>query len=164
MSRPPLLHLLLISLTLSLVLLAHPAGCVAAPVGPRPRPEPAVLIRFERTACFGPCPVDVLTIFADGRMRYQGQEHGPRTGTYAGRLSPAERQALTQAFAAARFFEFAPAYVSDRTDLPTSYLSYASAGRQHRVQDYDGAPPTLKALEARLAALIDAPGRWRRQR
>ena len=163
----PLAALLTLPLNLLLTLLLTAWPGVARPAPPAAahrRPAPALLLRFERTACYGPCPVDVLTIFADGRMRYQGQEHGPRTGTYAGRLRPAELLALRQAFAAARFFAFAPAYTSAALDLPTYYLRYATAGRQHQVQDYDGAPPALKALEARLIALIDAPNRWQKWR
>lgn len=122
----------------------------------------ALLVRFERTACYGPCPVDVLLIFEDGRMRYQGQENGPRTGTYTARLSCSEQRALRQAFEAAQFFALAPSYTSAVLDLPTYYLTYATGGRQHRVADYDGAPAQLKALEARLVQLIEAPRRWRR--
>jgi len=153
----------LLTSLLTLLLTARPGAAWPAPTAAPRRPAPA-LLRFERTACYGPCPVDVLTIFADGRMRYQGQEHGPRTGAYAGRLRPAELLALRQAFAAARFFDLAPAYTSAALDLPTYYLRYATAGRQHQVQDYDGAPPALKALEARLVALIDASDRWQKSR
>jgi hypothetical protein len=123
---------------------------------------PGVLVRFERTACFGFCPVDVLTVFRNGRMCYLGQANAPRTGTYTSRLSRVERKALQQAFAEARFFDLAPAYTSNATDLPTYYLTYVDAGRQHQVEDYDQAPPQLKALETRLAQLIEAPRAWRR--
>lgn len=46
-----------------------------------PLPPPAPLLRYERTACMGPCPVDVLTIYADGRMRYEGGANAPRQST-----------------------------------------------------------------------------------
>lgn len=122
----------------------------------------AELIRFERTACYGPCPVDVLSIETNGSMRYIGREHGPRTGLFRGQLTPAERTALVRAFEAARFFEFAPSYTSRATDLPTYYLTFSQGGRTHKVTDYDGGPAALKALEKRLESLIDAP-RWRPQ-
>jgi hypothetical protein len=153
MSSYPLLILLLA------LAWASPIGVGAA--RPTPQPGPDVLIRFERTACYGPCPVDVLTIFQNGRMCYRGQENSPRTGTYTGRLTAAERRELVEAFADAHFFELAPTYSSAALDLPTYYLTYATAGQQHRVTDYDGAPARLKALEARLAQLIEAPKRWR---
>lgn len=128
-----------------------PAGAAAA----------VELIRFERTACMGSCPVDVLTIYTDGLMRYEGRQDSPRLGRYSGRLTADERAALVQAFETAHFFDFAPAYSSRMTDLPTYFLTYASAGRSYKVQDYDGAPASLKHLEASLEKLIDTK-RWRR--
>lgn len=119
----------------------------------------AELLRFERTACYGPCPVDVLVVLADGRLRYEGREHAPRRGRFGGQLTGPEQAALVQAFEEARFFEFAAAYKSRATDLPTYYLTFSRGGRSHKVADYDGAPAALKALEDRLEALIDAP-RW----
>lgn len=132
-----------------------PSRATAAP------PDAPILVRFERTACYGPCPVDVLTIFQDGQMRYQGQENGPRSGTYTGRLSASEQRALRQAFDSTQFFGLATTYSAQAIDLPTYYLTYATGGRQHRVADHDGAPAKLKALEARLVQLIAAPRRWK---
>lgn len=149
------------------------AGGAASPASPPSPPSPgpaapptppaaAELIRFERTACYGPCPVDVLTIFADGRMRYDGRQNAPRAGLFAGQLAARERTALTKQFEAAQFFSFAPAYTSRATDLPTYYLTYSAGGRSLRVKDYDQAPARLKSLEASLEKLIEAP-RWRAQ-
>lgn len=135
------------------------APAAAGPALPDSAPAPE-LIRYERTACFGPCPVDVLRVFADGRLRYEGGAHAPRTGPYTGQLSAAERTALVQQFEAAQFFNLAPAYVSRATDLPTYYLTYSAGGRSRRVKDYGAAPVRLKNLEAQLEKLIDAD-RWR---
>lgn len=143
------------------LLLAAVPGCrTKAPAAAPAADTAAELIRFERTACMGPCPVDVLVLYADGRMRYDGREKSPRTGIYTGQLSEAERQALVQEFEAARFFEFAPVYTSQLSDRPTYYLTFTSAGRRHRVKDYDNAPAQLHALEDSLIQLIKAP-RWR---
>lgn len=134
-------------------------ACRPATMG---QPSSSELIRFERTACMGPCPVDILTIFGDGRMRYEGRQHGPRTGLFTARLTPDERTALIGQFEAARFFDFAATYSSRATDLPTYYLTFTSAGRSHRVKDYDLAPAALKRLESRLEELITAE-RWQPQ-
>lgn len=152
----PVLSLLALALGLSSAF----AACRPTPplAGKAPVP-PSVLLRFERTACYGPCPVDVLTVFADGRLRYEGRENAPRQGQFGGRLSPSEQAGLVRAFEEAKFFEFATSYKSRATDLPTYYLTFSQAGRTHKVTDYDGAPAALKALEDQLATIIDAP-RW----
>jgi hypothetical protein len=154
--RIPLLFVLLVGLGLLV------SGAQACRPAPPSQAAPTELIRFERTACMGPCPVDVLTVFTDGRLRYEGEQHGPRTGIYTGQLSAEEQAALLREFEAARFFDFAPAYKSRATDLPTYYLTFSAGGRSHRVEDYDHAPATLKALEASLEKLI-AADRWQRQ-
>ena len=137
-------------------------GCRARPPAAAAAAAAPVLIQFERTACMGPCPVDVLTVYASGRMLYEGKANAPRQGAYAGQLSRREQQELVRAFEAARFFDFAPTYVSQASDLPTYYLTYARAGRRLKITDYDGAPPSLKALEARLEQLVTAK-RWQPQ-
>ena len=142
---------------LSQALLACRTRPLVANQGPAP-----LLIELERTACMGPCPVDVLTVYADGRLRYQGQANAPRQGSYAGQLTGREQAELVQAFDEARFFNFAPAYVADVSDLPTYFLTYVRDGQRLKITDYAGAPPALKALEARLTRLIDA-NRWRPQ-
>lgn len=139
------------------MVLAGTLACrTAAPASSSETP----LIRFERTACMGPCPVDVLTVYANGRMRYEGGQHAPRTGTHTGKLTTRERTVLLKQFETARFFDFARAYTSRATDLPTYYLTFATGGRSHRVEDYNGGPASLKKLEATLEKLIDA-NRWK---
>ncbi|WP_375419030.1 DUF6438 domain-containing protein [uncultured Hymenobacter sp.] len=155
--RWPVLSFLALALGLSSALAAcrrpTPPSASKAPA------PPPVLVRFERTACYGPCPVDVLTVFADGRLRYEGRENAPRQGQFGGQLSPSEQAALVRAFEEARFFDFATSYKSRATDLPTYYLTFSQAGRTHKVTDYDGAPAALNALEDQLESIIDAP-RW----
>ncbi|MBC6606169.1 hypothetical protein H8B13_04995 [Hymenobacter sp. BT188] len=117
------------------------------------------LMQLERTACMGPCPVDEITVYTDGRMEYKGGENAPRQGAYVGRLTAAERKQLIAKFDAANFFAFQGSYTSTKLDYPTKYLTYWKAGKSKRIRDYDGAPAALKALEAELIKLIKAD-RW----
>ncbi|GGF53387.1 hypothetical protein GCM10011375_06140 [Hymenobacter qilianensis] len=117
------------------------------------------LIQLERTACMGPCPVDEITVYTDGRMEYKGGENAPRQGTYRSRLTAAERKQLIAKFDAANFFAFQDSYVSTKLDYPTKYITYWKGGKSKRIRDYDGAPAALKALEAELIKLIKAD-RW----
>lgn len=120
---------------------------------------PAKLMQLERTACMGPCPVDRLTVYTDGRLEYEGGENAPRAGLYRGQLSEAERQQLVATFEAANFFGFQDNYVATVSDLPTKYLTYWQGSRSKRIRDYAGAPAALKALEVELITLIKAD-RW----
>ncbi|MGY2131209.1 DUF6438 domain-containing protein [Hymenobacter sp. HD11105] len=117
-------------------------------------------MQLERTACMGPCPVDQLTVYSDGRMTYKGGANAPRTGSFAGQLTPAERKELTAKFDAAKFFAFQDSYVSTLSDLPTRYITYWQGTKSKRIRNYDGAPAALLALEVELLNLIKAD-RWR---
>jgi hypothetical protein len=108
----------------------------------------------------GPCPVDQLTVYSDGRLVYQGGANAPRTGSFAGQLTATERKELTAKFNAADFFAFQDSYVSTLSDLPTRYITYWQGTKSKRIRNYDGAPAALKALEAELINLIKAD-RWR---
>lgn len=141
-----------------MVLLLAAAGFMACwPV----RTATEKLMQLERTACLGPCPVDRLTVYTDGRLEYEGKAHAPRTGLYRGRLSAAERRQLVARFEAADFFAFQDSYVAPVSDLPTKYIAYWQGGRTKRIRDYAGAPAALKALEAELIKLIKAD-RWQK--
>lgn len=119
------------------------------------------LMQLERTACMGPCPVDRLTVYTDGRLEYEGSENAPRAGRYRGQLSEAEQKQLVAKFEAANFFSFQDSYVATVSDLPTKYLTYWQGSRSKRIRDYAGAPDALKALEAELITLIKAD-RWQK--
>jgi hypothetical protein len=107
----------------------------------------------------GPCPVDQLTVYSDGRLAYQGGDNAPRTGSFAGQLTAAERKELIAKFEAANFFSFQDSYTSTASDLPTKYITYWQGKKNKRIRDYDGAPTALKALESELISLIKAD-RW----
>jgi hypothetical protein len=123
---------------------------------------PGKLMELERTTCLGPCPADQLTVYTDGRLAYEGGENAPRQGAYVGRLTAAERKHLVARFEAANFFAFQDSYVSGKLDYPTKYVTYWKGGKSKRIQDYDGAPAALKALEAELIKLIKAD-RWQQR-
>lgn len=93
-------------------------------------------------------------------MTYQGGQYAPRSGNYAGKLSPAELSSLVEKFERANFFAFANDYVSRATDLPTTYVFFSHEGRSKTVRDLEGAPDALKTLEADLIRIINDNGRW----
>src|SRR5437868_598498 len=54
----------------------------ALPVASEPAKEPITEISFERTPCFGTCPVDKLVLRADGTATYTGTRYVERMGEY----------------------------------------------------------------------------------
>lgn len=112
------------------------------------------VIALETTPCRGTCPVQQLTVYADGRVRYVGLEHTERLGTYELRLPKREVERLRNCFRDARFFDFKTSYQAKVSDLPSTYLTFSDGGRTHTVLDYYGTPAKVKELEAEVLALL----------
>lgn len=119
------------------------------------------VIALETTPCRGTCPVQQLTVYADGRVRYVGLEHTERLGTYELRLPKREVARLRKCFRDARFFNFKTSYQAKVSDLPSTYLTFADSGRTHTVLDYYGTPAAVKKLETEVLALLKRKG-WKK--
>jgi hypothetical protein len=117
-------------------------------------PEDQLLIRMEKTPCYGKCPVYTLSIGQDGRGVFEGKENTDYTGLYTFRLRRAQIDELHEAFERAGFFSMEDKYHAYVTDLPTVYLTYRSGGKEKKIMDYYGAPQELKDLENQVETLV----------
>jgi Domain of unknown function (DUF6438) len=127
----------------SLIIIVSAAICSAA----QARSSDISSIKVEHTACFGTCPIYSLTIFRDGRVRYEGEgfvkEKGVRTKT----ISAGEFKRLAAKVDEIGFFKLKPAYRANITDLPTTIVTVVRGTESKRVEDYFGAPKRLHGLE-----------------
>lgn len=116
----------------------------------------SITIEMEKTACYGACPVYTLQIDQNGNGRFNGVENTEYKGLFSFQVTDAELLQLKQAFDDAGFFELEDRYYKNVTDLPTTYLTYRTDGREKKIMDYYGAPPELKDLEKRIESLVFA--------
>lgn len=65
---------------------------------------------LERTGCFGPCPVYMLTILGDGTVKYIGSLWVGVEGAREDKISPEQVAILVNQFLRHRFFELADTY------------------------------------------------------
>ena len=134
-------------------------GCAAGAAAQTAAAPEAVVVRLERTSCFGECPVYSVTIDGRGNVVYEGAKfvrvEGRQTDTI-----PASRVAAIVATAERiGFFGLRDQYRSIRnpdgttssvTDLPTTIVTISRDGKPKRVEDYIGAPEGLKQLEREI--------------
>jgi len=115
-----------------------------------------VTITLERTACFGTCPVYVVTLDARGHVDYNGIRFVRVTGRQTARVPVSRVAAILDRAEQIRFFALNDRYreirhpdgtTSTVTDLPTTFVTIKRAGRAKRVEDYYGAPTELGDLE-----------------
>jgi hypothetical protein len=117
-------------------------------------PDEILWIEMEKTPCYGACPVYTIRIARNGQGVFRGIENTRYTGTYSFRLHRKEKDALESAFRETGFFDLEDRYHAYVSDLPTTYLTLRSGGREKKITDYYGAPRELKDLEKKIEQLV----------
>lgn len=150
-----------------LILLWAGAGCATS----RHDIHPDIpFVSLERTGCLGDCPRYVLTLYADGLVKFEGRGSVKKQGVFTKRVS---RAAVAQVFSNAEsvgFWSMQENYAESKivtkgddtvvelppTDLPACFITVRTATRMKRVYDYWGAPASLRELERLVDATADA--------
>ena len=111
-------------------------------------------ISLERTACYGTCPVYTLTIYADGKVAYKGENHIEQIGLYSGQL---EKQATIALFAKISSYSwqlYPEKYPIDNYDFPQFHLEYKSNDMTKLVKGNTNAAQELIALAKQMDKLV----------
>lgn len=118
----------------------------------------AVVIRLERTKCYGTCPAYVLTIHGDGRVEYVDKEKDGAKDPKKGTVDRSAVKALFSEFTRTKFLSL-PDYLLEKctcrqcTDLPSAITEIVVRGERHRVRHDYGcgcAPKELFELESAI--------------
>jgi hypothetical protein len=120
-----------------------------------PKPQEPVLI-YQRTPCYGRCPAYTATIFADGRVEYDGQRAVPLLGKHTLSLPPATVAALLAEAKRINFSALADRYAGNTSDLPASIITVHPAGQPlHAVYASEGIPANLQGYINYLNGRLD---------
>lgn len=121
--------LLLLACSLALPACAQrklPRQAKATPAATKPTkttpPEPVLV--YQRTPCNGRCPVYTASIFADGRVEYDGQRYVPLLGKHTLSLPPATVAAILAEARRIGFDKLAERYAGNTSDQPVISLYY----------------------------------------
>lgn len=118
-----------------------------------------VVIRLERTSCFGECPVYTVSIDAKGNVIYDGAKFVRVEGRQTDRIPVSRVLAILATADRIGFFDLRDRYRTIRnpdgtetmvTDMPTAFVTITRGGRSKRVEDYLDAPHGLKELEQQI--------------
>jgi hypothetical protein len=154
-----------------LVLAWGVAGCASHPPAPpsvvqsSAVPTDSAVVTLERTACFGTCPVYLVTASASGAVQFEGKSHVSHPGSAVGQIPKARLDSLLAELKAAGYFGLEEQYVpgspacgNAATDLPTVITSVTLDGRTKRIEHYRGcasAPQALSQLEERIDEVLN---------
>ncbi len=146
----------LIIFALSLTLLS--IGCKSKKAQNK---TPMLIFQLDKTGGRTIAPAYSLQIFDNGKAIFEGKNHTDKIGKYEMKISKAKLRILKKAFDKSNFFSFKDEYTSMVTDLQTTYIMYATAGKSKRIRDYVGAPEELKKLE-RILESVAASKDWKK--
>lgn len=119
---------------------------------------PFVSLTLKRTDCVGACPAYRVTLNVDGTAEYEGAEHAPRIGTFAGRVPFYEFARLALLAERSGFMNLRERYAADWTDDATTSLTIrARTGKEKTVEDYGSfGPPELWALQRAVDGVVES--------
>jgi hypothetical protein len=125
---------------------ARPNGLQADPPLPVRHHSPAPpVITLQRTVCYGTCPEYKLTIFADGRVLYEGISYVKKEGKAWGRITRRQLEELILEFNKINYFSLADSYTpgtkvcpQSMTDMPAATTSLTRNGKSKTIVHYHG--------------------------
>ena len=110
----------------------------------------SAIIKMERTACYGTCPVYSLAIYGNGTVIYNGDRFVNVTGKQVSQISQEKFKQLVREFYSIGYFSLSDEYTSSVTDLPSTKTSIQISGIKKSVYDYSNAPQKLRNLEKEI--------------
>ena len=132
---------------------AKPAKTTHA--APTPTPQEPVLV-YQRTPCYGRCPTYTATVFADGRVEYDGQRFVPLLGKHTLSLPPATVADMLAEARRINFSALANRYAGHTSDLPATIITVHPAGQPlHAVYASEDIPENLQAYIKYLNTRLD---------
>jgi len=119
-----------------------------------------VIVTLERTACFGTCPVYLVTIKGDGIVVYEGKDFVEVKGKAETTITQDQINELISEFEKVDYFSLEDSYTERTiTDAPTVLTSISINGKTKAVEHYHGdlsAPEKLRELEDRIDEIINS--------
>lgn len=117
-----------------------------------------LIVRLQRTPCYGTCPAYMLTVKANGKVDFFGQDFTEVKGQTEGEISEDKIKQLIEEFKQAKFFALDDNYTSKNcaTDNPTVRTTLFINGKVKKIEHDRGceAPKELTDLENKIDEIV----------
>lgn len=123
-----------------------------------PPPQKAVqLIGFQKTPCFGKCPVYEVKFFSDGKATWNGRMHTDRMGLYEAKVEKKLIKEIQVKADAMGYWDFYEKYPTENqvVDLPTTITMVRVGDMTKTVKNTHEAPEKLEEFENYLSEVIE---------
>ena len=117
----------------------------------------SLVVRLQRTACFGRCPIYTLSFYKDGTAIYKGEKWVEKEGLYKSRISKSKLNNIISKAKEVGFYEMDNQYDNEYvTDLPSTITTLkGESGFKVVANRYEG-PELLLELEKLIDELADS--------
>jgi Domain of unknown function (DUF6438) len=124
----------------------------------------APVITLERTACFGSCPVYLLSVTGEGKISYEGKAHVRHLGPASATIPRERVDSLLSELERAGYLTYSGRYAPGdsacgrtSTDSPSAITSIRVGEATKRIEHYYGcasAPGALVLLEQKIDEVL----------
>ena len=114
-----------------------------------------IVIRLDRSGCYGTCPSYSVTITQSG-VTFEGGAFGVVRGRHTAMTDPTEVRELARRFVDANFYSMNSDYAASVTDCPTYTLSISIDGYAKKIGDYMGRWVGMPAVVSELEDAVDS--------
>lgn len=117
----------------------------------------SLVVRLQRTACFGRCPIYTLSFYKDGTAIFKGEKWVEKEGLYKGRVTESNLNNIISKAKEIGFYEMDNQYDSEYvTDLPSTITTLkGESGFKVVANRYEG-PELLYELEKLIDEVADS--------
>lgn len=118
--------------------------------------DTTVIVRLEKSACYGSCPVFKFEVRANGMASYHGQQFVKHEGKFKKQLTKEELATIFSKAEAINFYQFDEVYDSSITDIPSSTIYLNKGTDKHQVYARFDVPAKLAEFEKWLSEWVMA--------
>jgi len=119
------------------------------------QPKDSLIISFEKTPCFGRCPVYKIKVFESGFAIYEGINFAEKMGTYSTVLSQSQIENIYQSAIEIGYFSLKAEYDNPLiSDLPSTLSRINYGGKDHSIMARNGVPEKLKVFHDNLSVTL----------
>lgn len=133
-------------------------GLLALTLGSCKRVPPSAYIEFQRTPCFGGCPIYTLKIDGSGMATFEGKRFTEKIGSYSKQLTKEETQKLFNALKEKEWENYKDEYPTRSTDLPSTIFRFHYKKTSKVVVVSGEHPDELDVLSDMLVSIVDSDG------
>jgi len=115
----------------------------------------SLIIGFEKTPCFGRCPVYKVKVYQSGFATYEGLNFTEKLGMYSAQFSEEEIAEIFKSAIEIDYFSFEDKYDNPMiSDLPSTISALKSEDREKRIVARVNVPERLKNFHENLSVTL----------